>query len=176
MLKLMRRSLIAFLIGVLIAWAVPVLTELVAAAPGLAALTRAITAAGLPLAPVYFGLTNFFPALLFSFGVGVAMFRVMSGRRADLIVASAAPWLLNALYSYLAICAGTPVSCLGPFDLAGYAVVPTGLLLAALISKPPRLDTSLGGAHSEVQAAASPHVLRSGGLRERSRVFSGRVP
>ena len=61
-MKLARRSLVAFLVGVLLAHAVPVLLALVAAAPGPGTLIRAIKASELPLAPVYFALTTFIPA------------------------------------------------------------------------------------------------------------------
>lgn len=140
MATLLRRSFIACLTGAALAWAVPVLAALVAAAPGLAALTLSIKAAGLPLQPVYFGLTNFLPALLLSFGVGLGMFRVLGGRRLELLVVSAAPWLLNALYFYVELCVGTSVSCTGAFELEGLTVVPLGLLLAALVSKPPSIN------------------------------------
>jgi hypothetical protein len=142
MVKLIRRSLIAFLVGAVLGWAVPVLIALVAAAPGLATLIRSIKAAGLSVPPVYFGLTNFLPALLLAFGVGFAMFRVLGGKRVELLVASAAPWVLSALYFYAELCLGTSVSCTGPFELVGLAVVPLGLLLAALVSGPPSLNMS----------------------------------
>jgi ABC-type thiamin/hydroxymethylpyrimidine transport system permease subunit len=158
MVTLLRRSLIAWLFGAALAWAVPVVTALVAAAPGLATLSHSIKAAALPLQPVYFGLTNFLPALMLSFGVGFAMFRILGGRRRSLLVASAAPWLLNALYFYIELCVGTSVSCTGAFELAGLAVVPLGLLLAALASKPPSLNMSID-TDPQQQEAASPRVL-----------------
>jgi hypothetical protein len=159
---LLHRTLIAFVVGAFLAWAVPVAIALLAAAPGLATLTGSIKAAGLPLQPVYFALTNFLPALLVSFGAGRAMFRVLGGKRVELFVACSAPWLLWALYLYLEICVGTSVSCMGPFELAGLAVVPLGLLLAALVSKPPSLNRSTDTAPQR-RAAASPQsvVFRS---------------
>ena len=154
----MRRCLIAFLVGAVLAWAVPVLLALVAAAPGLAALIGLIKATGLPLPSVYFALTNFVPALLLSFGVGLVMYRALGEKRGDLFLASASPWVLNGLHFYAQLCLGTPVSCTGAYDLAGLAVVPLGLLLAAFISKPPSLNMSID-ADPKQQEAAPPQVL-----------------
>jgi hypothetical protein len=136
--RVMRRGLIAFLIGALLARAVPVVLALVAAAPGLRTLVRAIEGAGLPLAPVYFSLTTLVPALSFSFCVGLVLFRALGGGRLALLAASSAPWVLSAVYVYVDLCVGTPVSCLGAYELAGFMAVPVGLLLAALIPRPAR--------------------------------------
>jgi hypothetical protein len=162
MVSLLRSGLVAFLVGAALAWAVPVLDALVAAAPGLEALTRAIKAAGLPLQPVYFGLTTFLPALLLSFAVGLAMFRVLGGPRLHLLLASATPWLLNAAYFYVDSCVAASISCTGGFELAGLIVVPLGLVLAAWGAKPPSLNLPID-TDPQQQAAASPQgvVVRS---------------
>ena len=136
-MKLTRRALAAFMVGVLLAWAVPVVIALVAAAPGLRALILAIKAAGLPRPETYFVLTNFLPALLSSFVIGCLMFRLLRGNRRVLWVAAAAPWVLHAAYFYVDLCLGTEVSCLGPYGVAGLIVVPLGLLLAAAVSGSP---------------------------------------
>jgi hypothetical protein len=139
----MRRGLIAFLVGVFLAWAVPVVIALVAAAPGLGTLIRSIRVAGVPLPGLYFAITNLLPALLFSFGIGCAMFRILAGGRGRLFVASAAPWVLNALYFYVDLCVEAEASCLTAYELSGLTVVPLGLLLAALIAKPPSRNGSV---------------------------------
>ena len=136
-LKLARGGVFAFLVGVLLAWAVPIVLALVAAAPGLRTLIVAIEASGLPRQDVYHALTTFVPALLFSLAIGCVMFRFLRGGTRVLLAAAAAPWVLNAIYFYVDLCVGAEVSCLGPYDIAGLIVVPLGLLLAAWICGPP---------------------------------------
>lgn len=142
-MTVMRCSLIAFLVGALLARAIPIVLALVAAAPGLRTLIRSIKAANLPLAPVFFSLTTLLPALSFTFCVGLGLFRALGGRSVALLVASSAPWVLSAVYGYVELCVGTPVSCLGVYELSSFMVVPVGLLLAAWISKPPSLNKSV---------------------------------
>ena len=144
-LKLARDGLLAVLAGVLLAWAVPVVIALVAAAPGLRTLILAIRASGLPRQEVWFTLTNFLPALLSSFAIGWATFRLLRGDRRVLWVAAAAPWVLNAIDFYVDLCPGTDASCLDPYSLAGLIVVPLGLLLAAAVCGPGGLAIQAAG-------------------------------
>ena len=136
-MRFARSGIAAFMAGVLLVWAVPVVIALVAAAPGLRSLILAIKAAGLPRPETYFVVTSFMPALLFSFAIGWAMFRRLRGNRRVLWVAAAAHWVLNAAHFYVDLCLGTDVSCLGPYDMAALIEVPLGLLLAAAAAGPP---------------------------------------
>lgn len=163
MVTLMRRSLIAFLVGALLVLAVPIALALVAAAPGLRTLIQSIRAVDLPLPPVFFLLSTLLPALSLSFCVGLGLFRVVGGRRGQLLVASSAPWILSALYLYADVCAGTSGFCLSVYELSGALIVPLGLLLAAWISKPPSINRSVV-TDLQQQEAAPPHVLQSGHL------------
>lgn len=138
------RGLVAFLVGVVLVWAVPLAIALVGAAPGLRTLILAIKASGLPRPETYYLLTGFLPALVFSFAIGWAMFRLLRGPRLLLWGAAAAPWVLNAIYFYIDLCVAADVSCLGAYEVAGLIVVPMGLLLAAVISKPSRGGGSVG--------------------------------
>jgi hypothetical protein len=152
-----RPSVIAFMVGVLLVWAVPITIALVAAAPGLRSLILAIKATGLPRPETFFVLANFLPALLSSFAIGFVMFRLLRGNRRVLWVAAAAPWVLHAIDLYVDLCLGTDVSCLGPYGVAGLIAVPLGLLLAAAVCGTPD-PRHPGGGELQRKEAAAPQV------------------
>lgn len=156
-LKLAGRALAAFLVGILLVRAVLLVIALVAAAPGLRSLIMGIKASGLPPPETFYVLTNFLPALLSSFVAGWAMFRFLRGSRWVLWIAAAAPWVLHALDLHVDLCLGTDVACFGQYGIAGLAVVPLGLLLAAMISRPPRAggrwDSELREQHGAARQA-----------------------
>ena len=157
-MKRLRNILIALVAGACLAWAVPAAIAVIAAAPGLATLIRLIKEVGLPVPTAYFALTAFLPAFLIAFGVGYALFRLVAGKRGELFLASTAPWIAMAVYLYSNICSGTAVPCVSLFELAALAVVPIGLLLAALVAKPPSLNMSIDS-DPQQHEAAPPQVL-----------------
>jgi len=153
-----------FLVGYVLVRLVFVVLAVVAALPGLASLIRGIKAAGLSL-QVFTVLTNDAPMFLTAFVVGWIAYRALGGFKMRLFVALASPWLLMGGYGCLEVADESLLDCWNYSDpvafMLGVCLVPSGLLVAALVQRPPSLNTSVDTeAKGHPPAAPAPSFWR----------------
>lgn len=138
--KQLRSYLIAVAAGVGLVFALPVLLAAIAALPGLSGVLRAMKAAHVPL-QFYSVLVSYLPMVLFSFLVGVSLRRYVCGAGVGHLLVCGGIWVMYAAVFLIYLYSGTDVSWLG--EIAGVAVVPLGLLLAAFVRPASSLHMSV---------------------------------